>query len=315
MERKLFLHEQADFSDLLRVVSKQESIAPQLIEKDYWLMHCLWALQSQNMQFELKGGTSLSKGWNIIERFSEDVDIKIFPPTGKSVPTGKNHDKPKHRTRRDEYFEWLKNNISVPGALPIERDREFDDRNLRNAGLRIHYPTSFDPMGSLKEGVLLEVGFDVTAPNAPLTISSWAYDFTLEQGLDILDNRALDVPCYYPEYTLVEKLCAISKKYRQEQEGKTVINFTRHYYDVYHLLAQPRILEFIGTEPYYEHKISRFNKNDQQDISKNRAFLLEDSEIRQRYADRYQSSAGFYFRGQPAFDAIIERIQQHAAKL
>ena len=50
-------------------------ILAKIVEKDYWLMHCLRGLQQQNFEFELKGGTSLSKGFNIIERFSEDAAI------------------------------------------------------------------------------------------------------------------------------------------------------------------------------------------------------------------------------------------------
>ena len=48
-------------------------------------MHCLWGLQQQGFQFELKGGTSLSKGFGIIERFSEDIDIQIHLKAGEDV--------------------------------------------------------------------------------------------------------------------------------------------------------------------------------------------------------------------------------------
>jgi len=42
-------------------------------------MHCLFALQQLGFQFELKGGTSLSKAYQIIDRFSEDIDLHIHP--------------------------------------------------------------------------------------------------------------------------------------------------------------------------------------------------------------------------------------------
>lgn len=44
-------------------------------------MHVLWGLQAQGFAFELKGGTSLSKGFGVIHRFSEDIDIHVreFP--------------------------------------------------------------------------------------------------------------------------------------------------------------------------------------------------------------------------------------------
>jgi predicted nucleotidyltransferase component of viral defense system len=44
-------------------------------------MHCLWGLKKQGFNFEMKGGTSLSKGWNCINRFSEDIDIRFEPPS------------------------------------------------------------------------------------------------------------------------------------------------------------------------------------------------------------------------------------------
>lgn len=55
-------------------------------------MHCLWGIQQQGLKFELKGGTSLSKGFGIIERFSEDIDIQIHPSENENVKIGKNHE-------------------------------------------------------------------------------------------------------------------------------------------------------------------------------------------------------------------------------
>jgi hypothetical protein len=57
-------------------------------------MHSLYGLQKLGLTFELKGGTSLSKGFKIIDRFSEDIDIHIDPPADQNVKTGRNQDKP-----------------------------------------------------------------------------------------------------------------------------------------------------------------------------------------------------------------------------
>ena len=64
-----FLHERRDFDQLLAVVANERALDPMLVEKDYWIMHSLWGLQAQGFVFELKGGTSLSKGFGIIHRF------------------------------------------------------------------------------------------------------------------------------------------------------------------------------------------------------------------------------------------------------
>lgn len=60
-------------------------IDPFLIEKDYWIMQVLSGLQRLGLSFELKGGTSLSKAFGIIDRFSEDIDILIHPPAELKV--------------------------------------------------------------------------------------------------------------------------------------------------------------------------------------------------------------------------------------
>jgi hypothetical protein len=60
----MLLHDHKDFNDLIAAVSEAMGIDPSLVEKDYWIMHCLWGLQQQGFSFELKGGTeSLSISW------------------------------------------------------------------------------------------------------------------------------------------------------------------------------------------------------------------------------------------------------------
>jgi hypothetical protein len=63
MSPEIYLHEQHDFSDLIRVVAGERRIDPYLVEKDYWLVHSLYGLQKAGYDFQLKGGTSLSKGF------------------------------------------------------------------------------------------------------------------------------------------------------------------------------------------------------------------------------------------------------------
>jgi hypothetical protein len=56
-----FLHARRDFGQLVGLVAAERGVDPVLVEKDYWLMHCLWGLQAQGLRFELKGGTSHPK--------------------------------------------------------------------------------------------------------------------------------------------------------------------------------------------------------------------------------------------------------------
>ena len=310
------LHELPDFGDLVAVVARSEGIDSGLVEKDYWIMHCLWGLQQGGFVFELKGGTSLSKGFQLINRFSEDIDILIHPPG--DLPIGRNHDKPAQVAARKAFFDGLAAAITIPGVTEVFRDTEFDDvPKYRNAGIRLRYKPLNPPPAGLKEGILLEAGFDQVAPNRACTISSWAYDLASAKGIaGLADNRAVAVLCYEPGYTFVEKLQTISTKFRRQQEtGEMPANFMRHYYDIYCLLTDESVIGFIGTEAYFAHKVERFRQGDEPDLTKNEAFLLSDEATRKNYAAAYASTAALYYRERVSFDAILERIAGVASRL
>lgn len=311
----ILLHEIGEFADLLDIVGREHSIDPALVEKDYWLMHALWGLQQLGFTFELKGGTSLSKGFGLIHRFSEDIDILIRPE--EDLPTGRNQDKVQHVAARRAFYDGLPPRIAIPGFDNVERDRAFDDRQMRSAGIRLHYASAYSLPDGVKPGILLEAGFDQVAPNRPRLISSWAYERAVASGLaNLTDNRAINVPCYEPGYTLVEKLQTISTKFRRHiQDGEMPQNFLRHYYDVYCLLADTDVQAFIGTDAYRAHKTRRFPAADEKDIQSNPAFWLEDTDIRTRFSRAYETTRALYYQGQPPFDALLARIAENAARL
>lgn len=253
-----FLHEHKDFTSLLNILAEEKGIEAGLIEKDYWIMHVLFGLKSQGFEFELKGGTSLSKGYKIIHRFSEDIDIHIKPPSTFGINENPNNCKDNNVRKRKEFYDWLAIEIRIPGIISVERDTAFDNEACyRSGGIRLYYNNKVNKVEGVKEGILLEAGFDDVTPNAPLIIGSWAYDKSLESNVEVIDNRAIDITCYHPGFTFVEKLQTIASKFRNEQ-SKSVrnVNFMRQYYDVYCLLDNTDVLEFIGSDEYHLHKKS-----------------------------------------------------------
>jgi predicted nucleotidyltransferase component of viral defense system len=71
-----FASDLPDFADLVQAVAGAKKVPPGIIEKDYYVVRVLRALcDSLPDQFVFKGGTSLSKGWNLLDRFSEDIDL------------------------------------------------------------------------------------------------------------------------------------------------------------------------------------------------------------------------------------------------
>lgn len=313
-----FLHDHKQFASLMTILANDKNIEPGLVEKDYWIMHVLYGLKKQGFQFELKGGTSLSKGYKLIHRFSEDIDIHIKPPKKFSINENPKNTNKNNATKRKAFYDWLATEIKIPGITSIERDTAFEEETTyRSGGIRLHYENKVDKVGAMKEGILLEAGFDNVTPNKQITMSSWAYDRAIESKVEIVDNRALTISCYHPGYTLVEKLQTIATKFRNEQSnGNKGLNFMRQYYDVYCLLDSKEVLEFIGTAEYLKHKEKRFPKIDHEiPIHKNEAFLLSSPKIRADYTKRYHSTSALYYQGQPPFEELIKRIAKHIKKM
>jgi len=314
-----YLHNHSDFSALLNILADQMQIQPGLIEKDYWIMHCLYGLNQTGLEFELKGGTSLSKGFKIIDRFSEDIDIHIKPPIQFGINENPKNIKPNNVAARLKFYDWLADTIKMEGITAVERDHNFDNADTGNSGgIRLYYNSVTSLIEGVKDGILLEAGFDTVTPNFKLTISSWAYDYAASLGtIELIDNRAVDIACYHQGYTFVEKLQTIATKFRQEQAGgKERPNFMRQYYDVYRLLENDVVLNFIGTEEYHQHKRSRFPAPDFNiEIAKNEAFLMSDPDVRSKFKMRYLHTKALYYSGQPDFDDILARIQEFSGKL
>ncbi len=75
----MLLHNHTDFTSFVGIVANDLGIRDVIIEKDYWVTYVLHELRSSVFKnsFIFKGGTSLSKGWNLIDRFSEDIDLLL----------------------------------------------------------------------------------------------------------------------------------------------------------------------------------------------------------------------------------------------
>ena len=241
----IFIHEDPEFRLLLELISSTRGIDPGVVEKDYWVTHTLWALQAQGWSLWFKGGTSLSKGFSLIERFSEDLDLRLEPGPGRSLPevSSWTKDGSSHIASRRAHLEALGRALVIPGAVVQDAPEQWDNR-CRNAAYRVEYPRQVETQlgGVLREHVLLEVGDARVTPFVRCDLSSFVHDQLREAGQvnEFIDNRALAVRCVHPLVTVLEKLDGISRRFAREPvEAAT---FVRHYEDVARVLeALPRL--------------------------------------------------------------------------
>ena len=228
----IFAHEDPEFEALLQITATERRLAVGLVEKDYWVTHTLWALRDLGFDVRFKGGTSLSKGFGLIERFSEDLDLKIEPGTVRDLPVVSNWkgDGTKATLERRTYFERLPTLLQIPGAqISADPDR---DKTFRSANFRVIYPGRHQrDLGVMKPYVLLEVGNARATPSIERDMTSFVHDALAkrEQLAAYRDNRPRAVHCVHPLVTLLEKLEAIGRRFPNDHDEPA--KFVRHFED------------------------------------------------------------------------------------
>jgi hypothetical protein len=233
-----FAHADPDFADLVEAAADRTGILRAFVEKDYWVVHTLWALHRGAFDVWFKGGTSLAKGFGLIQRFSEDLDLKVLPVDDVGAPAVNwKKDKPQHIEGHKAWYRWVGNMIDVPGAT-VDLDEQpwsadGPDRKAMGAIFHVNYPSTMRrqlPPGT-SPFVKLEVGDARVVPFVVGPVSSFVHDHMARLGLtgQYLDNRPAEVRLVHPWVTLLEKLNAIGRRY---PDGRIEARrFVRHYED------------------------------------------------------------------------------------
>jgi hypothetical protein len=228
--------------ELLNQAAAQTSLPEIAIEKDWWvtvtLQACFELMYSPQIVF--KGGTSLSKGWNLIERFSEDIDLaidrKLF---GFDGDISKNQIK-NLRKKSCEFIssvfladltkrlsEWNIIDHCTLKAQPIA-DSDKDPQTVE-----IHYNSVFDRSDYLPQRVLIEVSSrSLIEPSDHRKINS-ILNVTFP---DQIASTAFSVSSVLPQRTFLEKIFLLHEEFSQETKKIRIERLSRHLYDLEKLM-------------------------------------------------------------------------------
>ena len=233
-DQPAFIHDdERDFRAVLRLASdRHKAVDPLYIEKDYWVTHTLDALQRAGLEVHFKGGTSLSKGFRLIERFSEDLDLKLDAPWLPDVSDSVwKSSESKAIPRRRQFFDaLLQHELARP--LTWSELPDFSDAKLRNIGIRVDYPLTSDASDPLmRRYVLLEVGRARVTPYVEQSVSSWVHDELELAGEEV--QRPV-VRCVHPLVTLYEKASALQS--RAGRDDVDPARYVRHFEDAVHII-------------------------------------------------------------------------------
>jgi hypothetical protein len=247
-EEAVKLYEHPDFEQaIIRAAEhfRGSGLREAIIEKDYYVTEALRIIEAAagaNVIF--KGGTSLSKGWNLIQRFSEDIDI-FLDPSGFSPPLGRN--------AIDRELKKLRQAIERHPALKfVEKESQTIGGFGRND--RFEYLQLFSGAGEVRNRVLVEAGTaSGKEPTERVQLQSHVGQFLRETGasLGAEDEGPFEMRLLHFRRTFVEKMFAINAKVEAfKKEGKEIGGYVRHYYDLFCLAERPEVLAMLRSEEY-----------------------------------------------------------------
>jgi len=312
-----FVHQDREFGDLVRIVARENGLSAGLVEKDYWVTHTLWALHQTGLEIWFKGGTSLSKAFGLIQRFSEDIDLRIEPGTVAELPrvtSWKSENRGRIAERR-AWYEALDRAMPVPGAK-VKLDTEQMEPKARAAAYRVEYPGRFlaDLGPSLKPFVLLEVGIARVTPFVQRDLDSFVHRWLVNSGQasDFADNRPRRVRSVHPLVTLLEKLDAVSRRFAGGPADPAA--FVRHYEDAARIIERvpalpgpPQTASRLVAEMLQERQIAHPPRADDP------AFVLADPELRERCIAAHEAIGGMYWGPRLSLDESCKRIRKWIA--
>jgi predicted nucleotidyltransferase component of viral defense system len=243
---KLFEH--PDFEQA--VIRAAEYFRPRglreaIIEKDYFVTETLRIIEQEaGSKVIFKGGTSLSKGWNLIQRFSEDIDI-FLDPTAFDPPLGKK--------AIDRELKKLRQAIEQHPALTfVERESQTIGGFGRND--RFEYSQRFAGTGDIRNRVFVEAGTaSGKEPTDRVRLQSYVGQFLQESGVSLgaEDDGPFEMRLLHFRRTFVEKMFAIHAKVEAfKKGGKEIGAYARHYYDLFCLAERAEVLAMLRSEEY-----------------------------------------------------------------
>lgn len=301
------LHQRSDFQDLINAASAKSGISLGIILKDYWVTEILRMLQLSEHadSFIFKGGTSLSKGYDLINRFSEDVDLLLIedPEIGG-------------KKRKRKKLKDIQNLISEISGL------EYEVENRDNFAADEHRTSCYKYSGEKFSGILpyikMEMGFrGGPEPCDLVDIQSIIAKEILREMPNLSDSieniKYFGVKILDPFRTFVEKVFSIHRAYFHER----LFDKERHLYDIYCLLGFDKVKNRLGTREHMDIKtdVAKYDREKfsneyipkDLDFSSSPAFSMDTDQYK-KVKRSYQAST-LYYGERPTFEEIFKRIR------
>ncbi|GHT88253.1 nucleotidyltransferase [Bacteroidia bacterium] len=253
----------------LEDVRKRHKFELFIIEKDWWVVQTLRLITQMDIlqHTVFKGGTSLSKAWGLIDRFSEDIDLAInreffgFSGDISRTQVGK---------LKDASSKYISNDFLLSLQKAFD-DAEFSDVRLAVTDekapdddpvkIEVCYPTVTQYSAYVQPRVLLEIGS--RSMMEPSTVRSFRSMIGEEFPNLPFADEDIQIRCINPERTFLEKLFLLHEEHQRPKEKMKIKGKSRHFYDIYRIAQTEYADKAIADKELYKSIVAhreRFSK-------------------------------------------------------
>lgn len=215
----MYLHEDKElFAEVIMATATSQNKAIAVVEKDYYVTMILKLLSEKADNLVFKGGTSLSKGFHALTRFSEDIDITFTEHIGEA----------RRKKLKYNIMKVISEELNMPIANwdSIESDKDYN-----------YYIFRYEPIdqyveNGLSEGVKVETALASYAfPTETKEIDNYVRQFLVLDNEELIEEYGLDVfemKLQSLERTFIDKVFALCDYYMQGKSKR----YSRHIYDI-----------------------------------------------------------------------------------
>ncbi|NOZ35744.1 MAG: nucleotidyl transferase AbiEii/AbiGii toxin family protein [Chlorobi bacterium] len=311
--------------ELFEQLSFRTGILPQAIEKDAWVTLILRMLFSSEISEQLifKGGTSLSKVYELIQRFSEDIDISInreFLGFTGDLTKGeirklrrKSHDFTLNEMTKTIENQLNDYQISNDKYEIIVENTKISDQDPET--IQINYQSVFNEIGYLPKRVLIEIGArSSTEPFERKQIKSLIDAHYTDTKIT---EREFEVRVIRPEKTFLEKLILLHEEFTKPIEKIRHFRMSRHFYDIAQIIETEYGKNALQDKKLFEQIIKHREKFtpiktvDYTKLELKKLKIFPDDKILELYEKDYnQMQESMIYGKKQEFNEIIELIKK-----
>jgi hypothetical protein len=329
---KFILLTDKDKRAYFEVAAADLNIMPQLVEKDFWvcwMLKVLFSLPEVGGHLTFKGGTSLSKCYNVIKRFSEDVDISIersYLAPGHTIEPDKSESNKENQKRLKELHDVSKTKIDdvvLPGlkkaiarAIPDESkwsiELDPDDPYGQTVLFVFPHAMTISTVNYIRSSVKIEMG--ARADHWPVEDARVVPYVANVPAMKDMQGAAVRVLA--AERTFWEKATILHMIYHYQEEKGVPLRMSRHYYDIFAMAGSPiyeRALKDIALLKHVvDHKILFFKANwaHYEQATPGSLRLLPRQDQMSTLKNDYRQMQQMFFEEPPTFDEIMARLKE-----